>query len=97
MSPALLRPARPVTCVWCVVPQLPEPLISFRFYHELVGLAKDSIKAEAEAKAASRGRQDGSESEAATVAMVGRLRELMRDLPAENRATLLYLLRHLRR
>ncbi|XP_036027259.1 rho GTPase-activating protein 45 isoform X1 [Onychomys torridus] len=77
--------------------QLPEPLISFRFYHELVGLAKDSIKAEAEAKAASRGRQDGSESEAATVAMVGRLRELMRDLPAENRATLLYLLRHLRR
>lgn len=77
--------------------QLPEPLISFRFYHELVGLAKDSLKAEAEAKAASRGRQDGSESEAATLAMVGRLRELMRDLPAENRATLLYLLRHLRR
>ncbi|XP_051028886.1 rho GTPase-activating protein 45 isoform X2 [Acomys russatus] len=77
--------------------QLPEPLISFRFYHELVGLAKESLKAEAEAKAASRGRQDGSESEAATLAMVGRLRELMRDLPAENRATLLYLLRHLRR
>ncbi|EGV99482.1 Minor histocompatibility protein HA-1 [Cricetulus griseus] len=77
--------------------QLPEPLVSFRFYHELVGLAKDSLKAEAEAKAASRGRQDGSESEAATLAMVGRLRELMRDLPAENRATLLYLLRHLRR
>ncbi|XP_021497593.1 rho GTPase-activating protein 45 isoform X2 [Meriones unguiculatus] len=77
--------------------QLPEPLISFRFYHELVGLAKDSLKAEAEAKAASRGRQDGAESEAATLTMAGRLRELMRDLPAENRATLLYLLRHLRR
>nr|BAE41670.1 unnamed protein product [Mus musculus] len=77
--------------------QLPEPLISFRFYHELVGLAKDSLKAEAEAKAASRGRQGGSESEAATLAMVGRLRELMQDLPAENRATLLYLLKHLRR
>ncbi|XP_021090529.1 rho GTPase-activating protein 45 isoform X2 [Mesocricetus auratus] len=77
--------------------QLPEPLISFRFYHELVGLAKDSLKAEAEAKATSRGRQDGSQSEAATAAMVGRLRELTRDLPAENRATLLYLLRHLRR
>lgn len=77
--------------------QLPEPLISFRFYHELVGLAKESLKAEAEAKAASRGRQDGSESDAAALAMVGRLRELMRDLPAENRATLLYLLRHLRR
>ncbi|XP_017654657.1 rho GTPase-activating protein 45 isoform X2 [Nannospalax galili] len=77
--------------------QLPEPLISFRLYHELVGLAKDSLKAEAEAKAASRGRQNGSESEAAALAMVGRLRELMQDLPAENRATLQHLLRHLRR
>ena len=62
-----------------------------------MGLAKESLKVEAEAKAASRGRQDGSESDAAALAMVGRLRELMRDLPAENRATLLYLLRHLRR
>uniref|UniRef100_A0A8C5JXS2 Rho GTPase activating protein 45 n=1 Tax=Jaculus jaculus TaxID=51337 RepID=A0A8C5JXS2_JACJA len=77
--------------------QLPEPLICFRLYHELVGLAKDSLKAEAEAKAASRGRQDGSENEAVNVAMVGRLRELLRDLPAENQATLQYLLRHLRR
>ncbi|XP_077834834.1 rho GTPase-activating protein 45 isoform X4 [Macaca mulatta] len=77
--------------------QLPEPLISFRLYHELVGLAKDSLKAEAEAKAASRGRQDGSESEAVMVAMAGRLRELLRDLPLENRASLQYLLRHLRR
>uniref|UniRef100_A0A8C8YZB3 Rho GTPase-activating protein 45 n=1 Tax=Prolemur simus TaxID=1328070 RepID=A0A8C8YZB3_PROSS len=77
--------------------QLPEPLISFRLYHELVGLAKDSLKAEAEAKAASRGRQDGSESEVAAVAMACRLRELLQDLPPENRATLQYLLRHLRR
>ncbi|XP_062967505.1 rho GTPase-activating protein 45 isoform X1 [Cynocephalus volans] len=77
--------------------QLPEPLISFRLYHALVGLAKDSLKAEAEAKALSRGRQDGSESEVAAAAMAGRLRELLRDLPPENRATLQYLLRHLRR
>nr|XP_035141712.2 rho GTPase-activating protein 45 isoform X2 [Callithrix jacchus] len=77
--------------------QLPEPLISFRFYHELVGLAKDSLKAEAEAKAATRGRHDGSESDAAVVAMAGRLRELLRDLPPDNRASLQYLLRHLRR
>ncbi|KAM5238910.1 rho GTPase-activating protein 45 [Ctenodactylus gundi] len=78
--------------------QLPEPLISFRLYHELVGLAKDSLKAEAEAKAASRGsRPAGSDSEAAVASMVGRLRELLQDLPPENRATLKYLLRHLRR
>nr|XP_020030678.1 minor histocompatibility protein HA-1 isoform X2 [Castor canadensis] len=75
--------------------QLPEPLISFRFYHELMGLAKDSLKAEAEAKAASRGWQDGSENEAAAAVMVGRLRELLRDLPVENFATLQCLLRHL--
>ncbi|KAM9686398.1 rho GTPase-activating protein 45 isoform 3-T3 [Trichechus inunguis] len=81
--------------------QLPEPLLSFRLYHELVGLAKDSLKAEAEAKAASRGRPDSGESEAVPVAtvtaMAVRLRELLRDLPPENRATLQYLLRHLRR
>ncbi|XP_037679973.1 rho GTPase-activating protein 45 isoform X2 [Choloepus didactylus] len=77
--------------------QLPEPLISFRFYPELMGLAKESLKAEAEAKAASRGRLAGAESEAVPTGMVGRLRELLRDLPPENRATLQYLLRHLRR
>ncbi|XP_064429765.1 rho GTPase-activating protein 45 isoform X5 [Mirounga angustirostris] len=77
--------------------QLPEPILSFRLYHELVGLAKDNLKAEAEAKAASRGRPDAAESEAAAIAMAGRLRELLQDLPPENRATLQYLLRHLRR
>ncbi|XP_076977502.1 rho GTPase-activating protein 45 isoform X2 [Tamandua tetradactyla] len=73
--------------------QLPEPLISFRFYHELMGLAKESLKAEA----ASRGRPGGAESEAGTLAMAGPLRELLQDLPPENWATLQYLLRHLRR
>ncbi|XP_025716916.1 rho GTPase-activating protein 45 isoform X2 [Callorhinus ursinus] len=77
--------------------QLPEPILSFRLYHELVGLAKDNLKAEAEAKAASRGRADAVESEAAATAMAGRLRELLQALPPENRATLQYLLRHLRR
>ncbi|XP_016065173.1 PREDICTED: minor histocompatibility protein HA-1 isoform X2 [Miniopterus natalensis] len=77
--------------------QLPEPLISFRLYHELVGLAKDILKAEAEAKAVSRSCPDTAESEAVAMAMVGRLRELLRDLPSENRASLQYLLRHLRR
>ncbi|XP_022381660.1 rho GTPase-activating protein 45 isoform X6 [Enhydra lutris kenyoni] len=77
--------------------QLPEPILSFRLYHELVGLAKDNLKAEAEAKVASRGRADPAETEAAAMAMAGRLRELLQDLPPENRATLTYLLRHLRR
>lgn len=64
-----------------------------------MGLAKDSLKAEAELKAASRGRPEVAENEAAVaaIAMASRLRELLRDLPQENRATLQYLLRHLRR
>lgn len=60
-----------------------------------MGLAKDSLKAEAEAKAASRSCADVAGSEAVDVAMVGRLRELLGDLPFENRASLQYLLRHL--
>lgn len=62
-----------------------------------MGLAKDSLKAEAEAKAASRSCPDMAESEAVAMAMVGRLRELLRDLPSENKASLQYLLQHLRR
>ncbi|KAF6092283.1 Rho GTPase activating protein 45 [Phyllostomus discolor] len=77
--------------------QLPEPLICFRFYHELMGLAKDSLKAEAEAKVTSRSCPEVAEREAVDVAMVGRLREILSDLPSENRASLQYLLRHLRR
>lgn len=38
-----------------------------------------------------------AESEAVAMAMVGRLRELLRDLPSENKASLQYLLQHLRR
>lgn len=60
-------------------------------------MAKENLKAEAEAKAASRGRLGATESEAAAMAMAGRLRELLQDLPRENWATLRYLMRHLRR
>ncbi|XP_038596325.1 rho GTPase-activating protein 45 isoform X2 [Tachyglossus aculeatus] len=78
--------------------QLPEPIISFRLYHELMGLAKESLKAEAEAKAG-RGRAEelAEELERDLMAMAGKLRELLLELPPENRATLKYLLRHLRR
>ncbi|XP_007489438.1 rho GTPase-activating protein 45 isoform X2 [Monodelphis domestica] len=77
--------------------QLPEPIISFRLYHELMGLAKESLQAEAEAKA-TRGRGDGGkDKERDAEAMAGRLRDLLKELPQENRATLQYLIRHLRR
>ncbi|XP_044527633.1 rho GTPase-activating protein 45 [Gracilinanus agilis] len=77
--------------------QLPEPIISFRLYHELMGLAKESLQAEAEAKA-TRGRGDTSkDKERDAEAMASRLRDLLKELPQENRATLQYLIRHLRR
>ncbi|XP_072457464.1 rho GTPase-activating protein 45 isoform X3 [Notamacropus eugenii] len=77
--------------------QLPEPILSFRLYHELMGLAKESLQAEAEAKAA-RGRSESSrDKEQDTEAMTSRLRHLLKELPLENRATLQYLIRHLRR
>ena len=60
-----------------------------------MGLAKDSLKAEAEAKATSRSCTDAAESKAVDMVMVGRLRELLSDLPPENQASLQYLLRHL--
>ncbi|XP_043835051.1 rho GTPase-activating protein 45 isoform X2 [Dromiciops gliroides] len=77
--------------------QLPEPILSFRLYHELMGLAKESLKAEAEAKA-TRGRSESDrDKEQDTEAMTSRLRDLMKELPVENKATLQYLIRHLRR
>ncbi|XP_036625399.1 rho GTPase-activating protein 45 isoform X6 [Trichosurus vulpecula] len=77
--------------------QLPEPILSFRLYHELMGLAKESLQAEAEAKAA-RGRTESSrDKEQDTEAMTSRLRDLLKELPPENKATLQYLIRHLRR
>ncbi|XP_074161208.1 rho GTPase-activating protein 45 isoform X5 [Sminthopsis crassicaudata] len=77
--------------------QLPEPILSFRLYHELMGLAKESLQAEAEAKA-SRGRAESDrDKEQDTEAMISRLRDLLKELPPENKATLKYLIRHLRR
>uniref|UniRef100_A0A7N4PUU2 Rho GTPase activating protein 45 n=1 Tax=Sarcophilus harrisii TaxID=9305 RepID=A0A7N4PUU2_SARHA len=77
--------------------QLPEPILSFRLYHELMGLAKESLQAEAEAKA-SRGRTESDrDKEQDTEAMISRLRDLLKELPPENKATLKYLIRHLRR
>ncbi|XP_074060612.1 rho GTPase-activating protein 45 isoform X2 [Macrotis lagotis] len=77
--------------------QLPEPILSFRLYHELMGLAKESLQAEAEAKA-SRGRSESDRDKEQDIeAMTSRLRDLLKELPPENKATLQYLIRHLRR
>ncbi|XP_025894552.1 rho GTPase-activating protein 45 [Nothoprocta perdicaria] len=81
--------------------QLPEPLMPFRMYNELVGLAKESL---AGGEAKGRGGKGGPEladrgpdTDTVVVTLVLKLKELLKELPWENMATLQYLLQHLRR
>uniref|UniRef100_A0AAQ4QS68 Rho GTPase activating protein 45b n=1 Tax=Gasterosteus aculeatus aculeatus TaxID=481459 RepID=A0AAQ4QS68_GASAC len=69
--------------------QLPEPIMLFRMYNCLMGLAKESLHGEAETP-------EGEESHRVLV-LVEKLKELLKDLPKANIATLRYLIRHLRK
>ncbi|NXG64115.1 HMHA1 protein, partial [Hemiprocne comata] len=81
--------------------QLPEPIMPFRMYNELMGLAKESLQGgEAKGKGGKGGPElidKGADTDKMVVSLVLRLKELLRDLPWENMATLQYLLQHLRR
>ncbi|NXX35854.1 HMHA1 protein, partial [Nicator chloris] len=81
--------------------QLPEPLMPFRLYNELMGLAKESLQG-SEAKGRSgKGSPElvdrGADTDQVVLSLVLKLRELLKELPCENMATLQYLLQHLRR
>uniref|UniRef100_A0A8C9MUA5 Rho GTPase activating protein 45 n=1 Tax=Serinus canaria TaxID=9135 RepID=A0A8C9MUA5_SERCA len=81
--------------------QLPEPLMPFRLYNELMGLAKESLQG-GEAKGRSgKGSPElvdrGADTDQVVLSLVLKLRELLKELPRENMATLQYLLQHLRR
>ncbi|XP_065714587.2 rho GTPase-activating protein 45 isoform X1 [Patagioenas fasciata] len=81
--------------------QLPEPLMPFRLYNELMGLAKESLQGgENKAKGAKGGPElvdRGADTDKVVVTLVLRLKELLKELPWENMATLRFLLQHLRR
>lgn len=74
--------------------QLPEPLMPFRLYNGLMGLAKESLR-DSDTGKASRLEDKGAETEPEVLAMAERLMELLQDLPFENRVTLQYLIKHL--
>lgn len=74
--------------------QLPEPLMPFRLYNGLMGLAKESLR-DCETGKASRLEDKGAETEPEVLAMTERLKELLQDLPFENRVSLQYLIKHL--
>ncbi|KAM6236153.1 rho GTPase-activating protein 45 isoform 2-T2 [Porphyrio hochstetteri] len=81
--------------------QLPEPIMPFRMYNELMGLAKESLQGdEAKGKSGKGGPElvdKGADTDKVVMNLVLRLKELLKELPCENMVTLQYLLQHLRR
>ncbi|KPP73031.1 minor histocompatibility protein HA-1-like [Scleropages formosus] len=82
--------------------QLPEPIMPFRLYSSLMGLAKESIHGDVSegGEALSRGpilEDLGPETEPLVLVLVDKLGELVKDLPPANVATLGYIVQHLRR
>ncbi|XP_047442416.1 rho GTPase-activating protein 45 isoform X2 [Mugil cephalus] len=92
--------------------QLPEPIMLFRLYNKLMGLAKESLHSEAdhhegeEAEPSStnpvvvRGPELvdlGPDTDPEVLVLVDSLKELLKELPKANIATLRYIIRHLRR
>lgn len=80
----------------------------FRLYNSLMGLAKESLQSEAETPeeegesnpAVTKGSELvdlGPDTDPEVLNLVDKLRELLKDLPKANIATLRYLIRHLRR
>ncbi|NXK66835.1 HMHA1 protein, partial [Sylvietta virens] len=70
-------------------------------YNELMGLAKESLQGgEAKARSGKGGPElvdRGADTDQVVLSLVLKLRELLKELPCENLATLQYLLQHLRR
>ncbi|KAJ8277331.1 hypothetical protein GJAV_G00074050 [Gymnothorax javanicus] len=83
--------------------QLPEPIMPFRVYHSLMGLAKESLRdegLEGEGPGAGKGPElvdQGPDTEPEVRLLVDKLRELLRELPWANVATLHYIICHLHR
>ncbi|XP_022614985.1 rho GTPase-activating protein 45 isoform X2 [Seriola dumerili] len=92
--------------------QLPEPIMLFRLYNNLMGLAKESLQSEGDAPergvaesgsvnpAVGRGPELvdlGPDTDPDVLVLVDKLKELLKVLPKANIATLRYIIRHLRR
>ncbi|KAK9967584.1 hypothetical protein ABG768_001972 [Culter alburnus] len=81
--------------------QLPEPIMPFRLYNSLMGLAKESLAVVGPEGAEAGKGPDlidlGSETDPELLALVERLKNLLKELPKPNTSTLRYIARHLRR
>ncbi|XP_068558495.1 rho GTPase-activating protein 45 isoform X1 [Cebidichthys violaceus] len=92
--------------------QLPEPIMLFRLYNSLMGLAKESLQGEAETPEGEEAESNsinpaggkgpelvdlGPDTDPEVLVLVDKLKELLKELPKANIATLRYIIRHLRR
>ncbi|MCJ8745146.1 hypothetical protein PDJAM_G00127040 [Pangasius djambal] len=81
--------------------QLPEPIMPFRMYNELMGLAKESLHTEGPDRGdGAKGPElldQGEQTDPKVLSLVEKLRELLKDLPPGNTTTLKYIVRHLHR
>ncbi|XP_076880339.1 rho GTPase-activating protein 45 isoform X2 [Brachyhypopomus gauderio] len=81
--------------------QLPEPIIPFRLYNRLMGLAKESLTLVGPEGTETGKGPDlvdlGLQTDPELLALVKRLKEYLTELPQANIATLRYIARHLRR
>lgn len=84
----------------------------FRLYNSLMGLAKESLQGEADTPEGEEAESSsihpavgkgpelvdlGPNSDPEVLVLVDKLKELLKDLPKANIATLRYIIRHLRR
>ncbi|XP_029938773.1 rho GTPase-activating protein 45 isoform X1 [Salarias fasciatus] len=92
--------------------QLPEPIMPVYLYNRLMTLAKDSLHSEADAAEGEAAEASGAnpalcrpseledrgpDTDPEVLVLVDNLRELVKELPKPNIATLRYIIRHLRR
>ncbi|KAK9519170.1 hypothetical protein VZT92_021915 [Zoarces viviparus] len=92
--------------------QLPEPIMLFRLYNSLMGLAKESLQGEAETPEGEEAESNsinpmggkgpelvdlGPDTDPEVLVLVDKLKELLKELPKANITTLRYIIRHLRK
>ncbi|XP_076847404.1 rho GTPase-activating protein 45-like [Brachyhypopomus gauderio] len=81
--------------------QLPEPVVPFRLYNRLMGLAKESVHTETpaggEGTAGPALADLGANTDPKVLVLVEKLRQVLEELPPVNTATLKYIVLHLRR
>lgn len=82
---------------FCV--QLPEPLILYRYYNDIIGLAKECSRVIVEEADKPPSAPPGEKGEASMQLnrVIFKIRDLLRQLPTANYRTLRFLIAHLHR